>query len=532
MRNYLLFFLLLFLSFASKAQDKYPRNTTADILKYNFSVSLNDSSDILEGKSLIKVVLTGTADSISFDLVNQDSSSKKGMLVRNVEINHHEINWKHKDNRLVIFFKDTPDANDTLEIAIDYSGIPFDGLIISSNKYGKRVFFSDHWPDRAHNYLPCIDHPYDKALVEFVITAPDHYGVVANGTLVEEKDIAGKRKLTHWSENVPIATKVMAFGVADFSVGDAGTVYDVPVSTWVYKENAKEGYNDYSVAVRPLKYYSDLIGKYPFEKLANVQSKTIYGGLENAGTIFYAENSVTGQGKAESLVAHEIAHQWFGNCVTENDWYHIWLSEGFATYLTSMYFESTLGKDRLKVDMASTRNRVLKYYDVNRKPVIDTTVTDLMDLLNANSYQKGGWVLHMLRNEIGDENFINGLRLFYQRYYNSNAITSDLRQVMEEVSGKNLDNFFKQWLYTPGQPELRIWQEKSEKKGFVDIFIEQEQESLFDFNLDLLIKSDSGEQKISNHINRKLSVTKVKSRNSIEITPDPEVKLLFRIIHE
>jgi aminopeptidase N len=338
-------------------------------------------------------------------------------------------------------------------------------------------------------------------------------------------------KLTHWSETVPLATKVMAFGVADFSVGDAGSVYDVPVTTWVYKENAKEGYNDYSVAVKPLKYYSDLIGKYPYEKLANVQSKTIYGGLENAGTIFYSENSVTGQGKAESLVAHEIAHQWFGNCVTENDWYHIWLSEGFATYLTSMYFESTQGKEKLKADMSSTRNRVLKFYDLSKRPVIDTTVTNLMDLLNANSYQKGGWVLHMLRNKIGDDAFFRGLRLFYQRYYNSNALTKDLRKVMEEVSGKDLEKFFYQWLYVAGQPELRIWQERQKRSG-IKIFVEQEQEGLFDFDLDLLIRSQNRDQKMTIHVNQKQTVFTIKSKRLVEIIPDPEVKLLFRIIQE
>lgn len=522
-----LFFILFFISQVAQAQDKYPRNKSADILNYDFSVSINDSTDIIEGKALIKIAFSKPADSVSFDLMNRNNEGK-GMIVENVSSNKVNINWRHKNNQLIILFNKPVNEEDTLIVSIVYDGIPADGLIISKNKFGKRVFFSDHWPDRAHNYLPCIDHPYDKSSVDFSITAPDHYKVVANGTLKEETELPNNMKLTRWSEAVPLATKVMAFGAADFSVGDAGSVYNVPVTTWVYKENAKEGYNDYSVAVKPLKYYSDLIGKYPYEKLANVQSKTIYGGLENAGTIFYAENSVTGQSRAESLVAHEIAHQWFGNCVTENDWYHIWLSEGFATYLTSMYFESTLGKEKLKADMSSTRNRVLKFYDLSRKPVIDTTITNLMDLLNANSYQKGGWVLHMLRNKIGDEAFIRGLRLFYQEFYNSNAYTDDLRKVMEEVSGKDLSQFFRQWLYIAGQPELRIWQER-QNRGVIKIFIEQEQEELFDFDLDLFISSRKGDQKMTNHINQKQTVFSIKSKYPIAITPDPEVKLLFRI---
>jgi aminopeptidase N len=524
------FFILFFICQIAAAQDNYPRNKSADILKYDFSVSINDSTDRIKGKALIKVAFINPADSVSFDLMNRNDEGK-GMTVEYVSSDKVNLNWKHKENRLILQFINNVTTGDTVVFSVEYSGIPADGLIISRNKFGKRVFFSDHWPDRAHNYLPCIDHPYDKASVDFSITAPDHYKVIANGTLEEETTLPGGMKLTHWSETVPLATKVMAFGAADFSVGDAGSVYDVPVTTWVYKENAKEGYNDYSVAVKPLKYYSDLIGKYPYEKLANVQSKTIYGGLENAGTIFYSENSVTGQGKAESLVAHEIAHQWFGNCVTENDWYHIWLSEGFATYLTSMYFESTQGKEKLKADMSSTRNRVLKFYDLSKRPVIDTTVTNLMDLLNANSYQKGAWVLHMLRNKIGDDAFFRGLRLFYQRYYNSNALTKDLRKVMEEVSGKDLEKFFYQWLYVAGQPELRIWQERQKRSG-IKIFVEQEQEGLFDFDLDLLIRSQNRDQKMTIHVNQKQTVFTIKSKRLVEIIPDPEVKLLFRIIQE
>ncbi len=133
--------------------------------------------------------------------------------------------------------------------------------------------------------------------------------------------------------------------------------------------------------------------------------------MENASCIFYAENSVTGKGKAEDLMAHEIAHQWFGNSVTENDWHHIWLSEGFATYLTAVYQEKTYGKEKLDETMKSARDRVIGFYLRSPRPVVDTTVTDLMKLLNANSYQKGAWVLHMLRRELGDDLFWKGMRL-------------------------------------------------------------------------------------------------------------------------
>jgi aminopeptidase N len=279
-----------------------------------------------------------------------------------------------------------------------------------------------------------------------------------------------------------------------------------------------------------LEYYSRIIGTYPYEKLANVQSKTIYGGVENAGTIFYSENSVTGQGRAEGLIAHEVAHQWFGDCVTEADWYHIWLSEGFATYMTSLYFESKEGRARLESDMRSARVRILNYNERTEKPVIDTTVTNLMKLLNVNSYQKGAWVLHMLRHELGDTVFMKGLGLYYERFRNSNALTKDFRSVMEEVSGRNLGKFFQQWLYTTGQPELTIRQEAGKKKGTIEVYIEQKQSKLYEFNIELLIKSDSGERIENVSVKDKITRIEVRSETPVEIIPDPKVNLLFKVV--
>jgi aminopeptidase N len=509
------------------AQDKYLRNSKIDIIHYDFSIILNDSTNRITATASIVAKNLKSVQPVNFDLKGVNPEGK-GMKVSEVSLNGIPASWKHKADKLEIIVDRKADKADTLIFKINYSGIPADGLIISKNKYGNRTFFADHWPDRAHNYLPCIDHPYDKAGVDFIITAPSRYSVVASGHLLECSPLASGMTLTHWTESVPLATKVMTFGAASFATRYAGDVNGVPVWSWVYPENSKAGFVDYSVALKPMAFYSRIIGKYPFEKLANVQSKTIYGGLENAGTIFYSENSVTGLGRAEGLIAHEIAHQWFGDCVTEADWHHVWLSEGFATYLTSLYFESFQGRSRLETDMSSARTRVLKYYEKKPAPVIDTTITNLMDLLSANSYQKGAWVLHMLRYEIGNENFIKGLQLFYKRFYNSNALTGDFRNVMEEVSGRNLEQFFRQWIYTAGQPQLKISQQAGTKKGSVDVKIEQTQDYIFQFTLELLIKDGSGEKNEKVSIRDKTTKLQVKASGQIEIIPDPHVNLLFK----
>ncbi len=355
--------------------------------------------------------------------------------------------------------------------------------------------------------------------------------MVSNGILIEESDLVGSLKLTRWSECVPLPVKVMTFGAARFAVKYEGEADKVPVWSWVFPQNRIEGFHDYSIALKPLEFFSRLIGDYPFKKLANVQSKTIYGGLENAGAIFYSENSVTGLGKAERLIAHEIAHQWFGDCVTEDDWHHVWLSEGFATYLTSMYFESVEGREKLLSDMARSRNLIIKDSDKKTKPVIDTTITSLKDLLSVNSYQKGAWILHMLRCETGDEDFIKGLRLYYNRFRNSNVLSLDFQHTMEEASGRDLGRFFRQWLNTAGHPELKIWNRADRKTGMTEVFVEQKQDRLFEFNLEMLIKDRSGERLEKIDIKDRLTRIIVPVKAVTSITPDPDVKLLFTLVN-
>ena len=195
-----------------------------------------------------------------------------------------------------------------------------------------------------------------------------------------------------------------------------------------------------------------------------MQSKTIFGGMENASCIFYYEASAEENKSQEDLLAHEIAHQWFGDMASEKSFPHLWLSEGFATYFTDMYLESRYGTDSMNRRLMDERRRVIGFAKRSDKPVVDS-ISPLMNLLDANSYQKGGWILHMLRRQMGDSTFHTFIRTYYDHYKGSNANTNDLEQIAEEVSHKDLHTFFKQWLYTPGIPQLMIqWKYDEQNK--------------------------------------------------------------------
>jgi aminopeptidase N len=527
---------------ALSAKDKYPVSQETDILHYSFRISLNDSTDQIEGEAELTVNLIGSGSKINLDLKGINETGK-GMVIKRVTTGSLELAFGHLKDRLTIAIPDSVKIPGAFTLKVEYSGIPADGLIISRNKNGDRTFFADNWPDRARHWLPCVDHPSDKATVEFLVSAPEKYKVVSNGVLAgnyPEKSVGGTRFwITHWKEEVPIPTKVMVIGVADFAWEVAGYSKGIPVQSWIYAPDYRAGFLDYEPATDILTYFQDLIGPYSYEKLANVQSKTMFGGMENSGCIFYYEKSVTGKNNLHSLLAHEIAHQWFGDAVTEKDWHHIWLSEGFATYLEACYADSMIPGKNLADNMAGMRKDVIRYYERTSKPVIDTTITNFMQLLSTNSYQKGAWFLHMLRQDLGEGTFWKGIRQYYATYRDKNTTTSDFQLVMEGVSGRNLSYFFKQWLEIPGQPVIKCSWTQKKKTGEIEIEIEQMQDHFpFVFNLpievrDQIIKEDNAIPYRSIYyqvpINqRKVRITLPVNFQVAEIKLDPKSQLLYQ----
>lgn len=456
-------------------------NPDIDVQQYRFTLTLNDANNEIKGSAEVTVLFKQNTSTFSLDLTNKNSEGK-GMTVTSVTEDNRLVLFTHHNDHLTLQTGGKPGTPHTYRI--QYEGIPADGLVIANNKYGKRGFFGDNWPNRAHNWLPCIDHPSDKATVDFTVIAPDHYSVVANGALQGEKTLPDHTKETRWKESVPLSPKVMVIGVADFAIDHPGDALGIPVWNYVYPENKERGFKDYAYALQILPFYINHIGPYPFEKCGNVQSKTRFGGLENASAIFYFENSVGSPG-VESLMAHEIAHQWFGDAATETQWYHLWLSEGFATYMTHCYLENKYGVDTLKKGMGSDRRKLIAYEKRRMTPIIDTGVhNDFMQLLNPNSYEKGGWVLHMLRRRIGDDLFWKGIAKYYATYRNKNASSDDFAKIMSTVSGQDLTAFFHQWLTTPGHPHIVATQHYDNDAKQLVITFTQSGEHLFNFPLE------------------------------------------------
>jgi aminopeptidase N len=524
---YRVLFFFLGLSIVAGAKDPYKKNNAIDIQSYVFRLEVNDSTDVIDGKATVSILFKNAVSEFELDLAGKNTAGM-GMEVAEVNLNGAALSFTHENDRLKIKLPTTAQQGE-LSFEIKYKGIPQDGFIIGKNKFGDRGFFGDNWPDRGHHWLPVVDHPSDKAKVDFIITAPHHYSVIANGIRVEESFLDKKRKLTHWHEETPIPVKVMVAGVARFAVQYVGKVNDIQLETWVYPQNKKDGFGDFAVGLNVLKFFHTHVGPYAFKKLANVQSKTRWGGLENASAIFYYENAVNGKANNDGLIAHETAHQWFGDSATESDWHHVWLSEGFATYFSALYLEHAFGRERLLEVQKKSREDVIGYYKKNPAPIVDTTITDIGKVLSTNTYQKAGWVLHMLRHKLGDSAFWKGIRQYYTTYQKSNALTADFVRVMEQSSGPKLKDYFNQWLYVSGHPKLSgTWSYDAQKKEITIELSQLQSEPAFFFPLDIEVEDSNGKKTIHTiEVKGKTASFKLsKIQNVKSIVFDPNVWLL------
>ena len=514
------------------SKDPYPKNPNIDILNYSFELHLNDSTDIIFGTANINLHIEPSENNVRLDLISANNDGN-GMLVHSVLFNGNKVPYTHKDNELNI-------STDGLKysiydvITIEYSGIPITGLIIGDNMHGDRTFFSDNWPNKARNWLPLVDHPYDKSTSEFIVFAPNHYQVISNGLLVEETNVNKDIKKTHWKQSVPISCWLYALGVAEFAIDYVDYFNGKSIQTWVYKQDRDKGFYDFKVPTKhTLEFFSDYVGPFAYEKLANVQSNSVKGGMESATAIFYSDISVTGDRSVRwrDVIIHEVAHQWFGNCVTEYDWDDVWLSEGFATYFTLMFREHAYGRDDFVKGLKDAKRRVFNFYEKNKDAsVVHDNLKDMKDVLSYDlQYQKGAWVLHMLRNYVGEDNFRAGIRNYYKKYFNSNTNTEEFKIEMEKVSGIDLDKFFDQWLYKGGIIKLDVEWDYDEKSKNIKFDITQVQNDgyLFEMPLDIEILVDNNSNTSTIRLDKKSGKYLIYSENKPkEIKLDPYTKLL------
>ena len=352
--------------------------------------------------------------------------------------------------------------------------------------------------------------------------------MVSNGLKIEETALPDGMRLTHWKQSVPIATWLYNLGVARFAVQHVDDYMGKAIQTWVYYQDRDAGFYDFAVPTKQvLEFYGDWVGPYSYEKLANIQSNSVGGGMEAASSIFYGDNSVTGERTTRwrNVVIHEIAHQWFGNAVTEHDWDDVWLSEGFATYFTLLFREHQYGRDDFVEGLKGSRDRVRAYYEENPDyRIVHDNLDDMSRVTSSQTYQKGGWTLHMLRGMIGDDAFWSGIQAYYARHQDQNATTDDFRRAMEEASGRDLSEFFQQWLYQGGALEYEGGWRYDSQSGTIEVDLSQVQDDGYSFKMPVqlgIYSADESEPRIE-----MLQVNDMTNRFTISVDREPESVVL------
>ena len=475
-----------------RSADTYPKNPAIDALNYAFALTLSDDTDVISGEATVDLrFLEAGIERVRLDLIEARPDGT-GMRVEAVTGAGGALEFEHRDDALHISLGRPAEAGERRQLAITYEGVPATGLIIGPNKHGDRTFFSDNWPNKARNWLPTIDHPYDKATNELIVTAPAHYQVISNGLLIEETDLLDGTRRTHWKQSVPIATWLYALGVARFAVQTVDYYNGVPIQTWVYAQDRDAGFYDFAVPTKQaMEFYGDMVGPYSYEKLANVQSNSVGGGMEAATAIFYGDASVTGERSVRwrNVIIHEVAHQWFGNAVTEYDWDDVWLSEGFATYF---FIEHQYGRDEFVERLKASRLGIGAFMAVNPDyRIVHDNLSDMSRVTTGpGTYQKGSWVLHMLRGVVGEDAFWAGIQDYYREFRDRNATTADFRRAMEEASGLDLSVFFEQWLYRGGWMDVAGGWSYDAEAGMVHVEINQVQDEQYTFRMPVQIGLD------------------------------------------
>ncbi|MDQ3807129.1 MAG: HEAT repeat domain-containing protein [Thermoproteota archaeon] len=412
------------------------------------------------------------------------------------------LDFRSLDDKLVVKLGGTRKERSKIELDISYTAKPRKGFyFVGPDKYypeKHQEAWTQNETTEARFWFPCIDHPRVKFSSEISVTVPIGFTAISNGILlkVEKKD---KKQIYYWSEANPHPSYLTSIVVGKYiEMKDRKNLY-----YYVPPEKRQDALRSFEHTPEIIRFYEEYLGvNYPYGKYSQVTVQDfVYGGMENTSCTTLTQDTLHDEKAhrdftSDYLISHEIAHQWFGDLVTCSDWQHIWLNEGFATYCEALYWEASKGKDEFQYYMMQTADDYLEEARTRyTRPIVTKVYKHPDDLFDRHTYEKGGCVLHMMRHLVGDKYFRRSLRTYLQRFANGNAETDDVRKLFEFETGRSLQQFFDQWIFREGHPELKV--EFYHDNHIVEIKVKQSQAGEhFEFPLEVEIVFTTGHKKI------------------------------------
>ncbi len=442
-----------------------------DALNYDLTLSFDIPNKSINGlnymtlrseSDTLRTIYVNLYDNLKVNSVGFQNMMRTGINYKEAKDiqQWYDITFTQTANYLIITLKegDVPMKGDIVALKIDYSGKPvkkgFDSFSFKE-LYGNMYIYTLSEPTWGPVWWPSKDFPDDKALVSMHLNVPTGMKGVSNGLLTDSVNNGDGTSTFNWKSNYPVATYLECIVVGNFTYWeDNYTSVDgtkqMPVVYYVFPKDSAKARVDWKPTPEMIKYYSETFGEYPFidEKYGLVQFGWTSGAMEHQTITSYGYLLVTGDNRYDFVNAHELSHHWFGDAVTLKNWKNIWLNEGFASYCEALWMEHKGGMPAYFDHM--------KGFDYG---YFSGTVYDPKGFINnpaiyATIYQKGAWVLHMLRGLMGDEKFFAAIRAYFDKYKYSNAETNDLKAIMEEYYGSNLDYFFEEWVFKgTGRPK-------------------------------------------------------------------------------
>ena len=420
-------------------------NTGYDVSHYDLNLRVDTTgADQLVGVATIDFTATDDVDQISFDL--------RGLQVNQARLGDVEVESEQVGDKLRVRFPETLRNGSENTLTVEYDGNP--QLVDSTTRIGVIGWFdlgtnsvAVGEPFGAQTWYPVNDHPTDKATYTFTLDVPGSLVGVANGVLTND-DAGDGRRVTSWEMTDPMASYLATVTVGDYLLIDSDPAEQVDVFDAVPPRLSDVFQGDFGLTDEMINVFSELFGPYPFDEYGvMVIDGNFSFALETQGRSIFSASFVDGDGSIERIVAHEVAHQWFGNHVSPATWQDIWLNEGFASYAEDLWIE--FGRDG---DLGTLENRLITRAQVAQSPAPgDPGPAGLFD---ASVYRRGGLTLHALRLEVGDDAFFTMLRTWLERYGGGSATTSDFIALAEEIHGEDLSGFFNAWLSDAPLPAL------------------------------------------------------------------------------
>ena len=459
LRAAVLMILVVAAGLVARGDEPYARSRDYDLQNARLELRFDTANRKVMGTVTHKLApLRDALKQVEFDSVN--------LTISSVTVSGKPARFETTGGKLQVELPTAAKAGQAMSVEIRYEGQPKQGMyfILPDKNYPSRPvqIWTQGESKETRHFVPIYDYPNDLTTSETVLTVPKTWTTLSNGRLVGVKETTEGMKTWTWRQAQPHATYLISVVAGEFDESK-DTWRNIPVTYYVPKGRAERIPPTFSNTKAMLDYYSSKFGVvYPWDKYAQIAVEEHFGGMEHTSATTLAAASLVNpklapeySHPADDLVAHELAHQWFGDLVTCKDWGEMWLNEGFASYAEEMWDEKVYGKEMVEFDIWNRRNQWLANQRAYPLPLVNRGFKDISETF-ANVYGKAAVIVHMLRLELGDENFFHGLNHFLQKHRHQNVTSSDLARAIEEATGRNVDFFFDQWVYGAGAPKFEV----------------------------------------------------------------------------